>query len=378
MKRRSFLKKTAIANMGMIAVPTLLASGKIPVKSHYKQERIKIGQIGICHSHAPGRLNTLKKMSDIYEIVGVVDDRDTAGARVEGYNLKPYEGLKWMTEEELFRTPGLQAVLVTASNTGLVPTAIRCMKQNLAIHMEKPGGEDLILFDKLLEGCEERNLPFQMGYMFRNNPAMQFCQKAIRKNWLGDIFEIQADMSTDNRRYGDGVYQRYLSHFKGGAMFVLGCHHIDIIVSMLGRPQEVTPFLGSTKGSVCGAKNNCLAVIEYPNATASVSVCDLKVKGNSQRRFKINGTKGSIEFSPLERFDGKPLLLQLTLLEGNEEYSKGSHTVDCGIKRDRYEEQFLELAKMIRGETKNPYTREHEYLTQEVILAASGYTKWKK
>lgn len=75
--------------------------------------------------------------------------------------------------------------------------------------------------------------------------------------------------------------------------------------------------------------------------------------------------------------DGKPLQLQLTLLKGNEEYSAGSHIVDFGIHNDRYEAQLLDLAKFIRGEMKNPYTYEHDFLTQQVVMAASGYKKWE-
>ncbi len=82
-----------------------------------------------------------------------------------------------------------------------------------------------------------------MGYMFRNNPATQLCQKAVRKGWLGDIFQIHADMCHD---YGGVTYQRYLSSYKGGIMFNLACHHIDIIVSMLGRPEKITPFMKSS------------------------------------------------------------------------------------------------------------------------------------
>jgi predicted dehydrogenase len=179
-----------------------------------------------------------------------------------------------------------------------------------------------------------------------------------------------------SHNYGGEAYQRYLSNFKGGIMFNLGCHHIDLIISMLGRPAKITSFLRSTMGAANGANNNCLAVLEYPHTIVSLYACDIKIDGLNQRRFKICGSKGSIEMSPLERFDGKPLQMQLTLLKSNEEYSAGTHIVDFGIKRDRYEDQFIELAKIIRGEMKNPYTFEHNYLTHEVVLAASGYTKW--
>ncbi len=205
--------------------------------------------------------------------------------------------------------------------------------------------------------------------MFRNNPALQFAQSAIRNGWLGEIFEVQANMSHD---YGGDAYQKYLANFTGGIMFNLGCHLIDIIVAMLGRPQSVTPFLKAAPGSPADAMTNGLAILEYPHAHVMLSACSREVDGLNHRRFKLCGTRGTIELCPLERFDGQPLTLRLVLQEGNAAYSAGTHMVDFGVQRDRYRAQLLELARIINGEIENPYTYSHDYLVQEVVLAASG------
>lgn len=338
-------------------------------------ERIKIGQLGVCHEHASGKIQALRGLPDVFEIVGVVDDRNTKSARFAGDNLTPYEGLTWMTEEELFHTPGLQAVTVETPNGDLVDAALRCAERGLAMHMDKPGGMELEKFGRLLKICREKNLPFQMGYMFRNNPAMQWCLKAVRRGWLGDIFEIHADM---NHNYGGEAYPKYLAAFRGGILFNLGCHWIDWVVAAMGRPENVVPFLKSTADVSEGTVNNALAVLEYHHAVVTVRACCKAVEGLNQRRFKISGTKGTAELSPVERFDGQPLTMNLTLLEGNGEYSAGSHVVDLGIRRDRYRDQLLELAAILRGEMENPYTYEHDYRVQEAVLAASGLTEWKK
>src|SRR5690606_17063173 len=280
MKRREFVKATTISNAAILISSSLLHDYGNYLKNN-NRTKIKIGQIGISHEHALPKFNSLKMLSDIFEIVGIVDDRSSTAARFIGDNLKPYEGFKWMSENELLNVPGLEAVMIETANSDSVATGIRCMKHDLAIHMDKPGGEDLEMFRMLLNGCKLRNLPFQMGYMFRNNPAMQFCQKAVRENWLGDIFEIQGNMSHD---YGGGEpYQQYLSNFKGGIMFNLGCHIIDIVVNMLGTPKRVTPFLLSTKRAPNMANNNCLGVLEYPHTIVSVNACDLKIDGIKHR-----------------------------------------------------------------------------------------------
>ena len=338
-------------------------------------QKIKIGQIGVCHEHAEGKILSLRKMPDIFEIVGVVDDRLSPSAKFAGGNLAPYEGLKWMTEEELFKTPGLQAITVETPNDDLVPTALRCLEQNLPIHLDKPGGADYEAFCRLRQGYASRGLPFQMGYMFRGNPAFNWIRRALHKGWLGDVFEIQASMS---HNYGGEEYQTYLGKLPGGIMFNLGCHLIDSVVALLGRPTGVTSFLKSAPGDPDCIKNNGVAILEYPHATVTLRACSREVSGLNVRRLKVCGTTGTVELCPLERFDGHPLQMQLTLQDGNDEQEAGTHTLEFGPVRDRYESELRDFARFIRGEAENPYDGVHDCLVEEVLLAAAGQTPWRQ
>ncbi len=338
-------------------------------------DRIRIAQIGITHEHANGKMYSLRKLPEVFDIVGYVDDREFSKSPRFGNDfVKPYEGLRKLTLDEVFNTPGLQAVTVEVPNNELVPVALRCMERNLAMHMDKPGGEDLTLYKTLLDGCKERNLPFQMGFMFRGNPAFQFCIAAIRNKLIGEVFELEADM---NHCYGGEAYQEYIGRFPGGIMYNLGCHLIDFIVAALGRPENVTPFLKSAPGYPASVRNNCMAVLEYPHAIVTLRSCSKDTADTGGRRMKIVGTNGSIAFTPLERFDGKPVELTLNLAAAAGEFPAGKHTLRFPPQADRYEAQLLELARIIRGEIENPYSYEHDYLVHEVTLAAAGYNRWR-
>lgn len=320
-------------------------------------------------------MRSLRHLPEVFEVVGVVDDRAATGAsaRMAGDDLSAYDGLRWMSEEELLALPDLDAVVVETPNADLVPTALRCLERGLPMHMDKPAGWDLGLYERLLSGCEARGLPFQMGFMFRNNPAFQLCLQANREGWIGEVFEIQANMS---HNYGGEAYQRYLGAMPGGIMFNLGCHLIDFVISALGRPVSITPFLKPTPGLPDGIQNNCLAIMEYPRATATVRACSMEVDGLDHRRLKICGTDGVIELSPLERFDGGSLLLHLTLRTARGGYPAGRQVIDLGIRLDRYQEQLLEFAGQIRSGAKSRHGREHDLLVHEATLAASGVTAW--
>ncbi len=336
--------------------------------------RIKIAQIGVTHEHAVGKIIALKRLSDVFELVGVVDDRETSLTnRYFNDDLAQYEGIPRLTPEEVFNYPGLQAVTVEVPNNELVPMAIRCMEHGLAMHMDKPAGEDLDLYRQLLDGCRKQHLPFQMGYMFRGNPAFQFCLKAIREKVIGDVFEIEADM---NHNYGGDEYQKYIGNFRGGIMYNLGCHLIDFVVAALGRPDRVVPFLKSAPDDPDRILNNSMAVLEYPHATAVVRSCS-RNSGIHNRRMHIAGTKGTICFSPLERFDGQPVELTLDLSSDSSSFPAGRHVLRFPPQADRYENQLLELAAIIRDEIASPYSYDHDYLVHEVTLAAANCCQWR-
>lgn len=336
------------------------------------QRKIRIGQIGLGHNHAAEKMGALRRLSAHYEVVGVVEEN--AEWRRRRAQLPEYQGLTWMTEAELFAVPGLEAVAVETDGPELLPTARRCVEHNLHLHLDKPGGESLPPFRLLLEECRKRQRTLQMGYMYRNNPAIQFCNKAARAGWLGTIFQIDAVMSRyDGNNQG---YRDWMSGFRGGAMYIFGGHLIDLVITLLGRPDRVTSFQRQTRADALF--DNGLAVLEYPGATATIRTSLAEVDGMKHRRLVICGTKGTAEICPLEhhafRYRLDPLHVRLTLLEDQPGYAAGTHQIDVGVMNGRYDEQLTELARIIRGEMANPYPCEHEFLVQETLLAAAGYT----
>ena len=286
--------------------------------------KIRIGQIGIGHNHASEKMAALRRLSDFYEVVGVVEEDDSWWSRRGGF--PEYQGVPRLTAEKLFNTPGLEA----------------------------------------------KHLTIQLGYMYRNNPAIQYCFEAVRNGWLGEIFEVHAVM---NRYDGhDEAYRRWLAQFQGGAVYIFAGHLIDLVVAMLGRPLRVTPYLTKTRDD--NLYDTGVAVLEYPRAVATVRTGVTEVDGMKHRRLIVCGTKGTIEICPLEhpadRYRLDPLHLRLTLLEGNEAFEAGTHIVDVGVMNGRYDNQLIELAKIIRGEMENPWPFPHELIVQEALLRASG------
>jgi len=356
--RREFLRFSNAA--GLALAGGALPAGRCDADTSPAPAKIRIGQIGTAHAHAAGKMDTIRK-SDDFELVGVAEPDERRRAAVAGS--RTYEGVRWMTEGELLGTPGLRAVAVETEVRSLVPTASRCIAAGMHVHLDKPAGESLSAFRRLLDDASARKLTVQMGYMLRYNPAIQLARRLVREGALGEVFSIDAAMS---KLLGDAE-RRALSAYRGGAMFELGCHVIDSVVAILGRPQKVTPFNRSSSPANDGFADNQLAVLEYPRASVVVRSALVEVDGGARRQFAVCGTKGTIDIRPIE-----PGEARLTLDAARGEFKKGSQTLTFPKGRGRYDGDFADLAKVIRGEKAFEFTPEHDLAVHETVLLASG------
>ena len=337
------------------------------------KKKLKVIQYGINHEHAPGKYQSLGLLKDIFELVGVVDDTDLKSPSMP-IDREIYRDAPFISSEAALNYPDLDCVLVEVPNLELVRIGKMFAERGIPMHMDKPCGESLEPYRELLELCEQKHLPFQMGYMYRGNPALNYLQTLLREGALGDISEVQMDM---NHGYGGTRYQEYLGVFKGGIMFNLGCHLIDFVVSVFGAPEQVTPFLKSTPDGAPHIRNNALAVLEYPHTVVMLRACSHQTAGTNYRRWCFIGSNGMAEVRPPERFDGKPVELHLILKNSAAHLPAGETTIQFSPQQDRYIVQLKEFAEIIRGEKINPYTYAHDLLVHKITLAAAGYMKYK-
>jgi predicted dehydrogenase len=351
--RRDFVRLSSLAGLAAVAQGHAQVAGPKPVK-------IRIGQIGTGHAHAAGKMETMRK-SDEFEVVGIVEPE--AERRAAAEKSQTYEGVPWMTEEQLLNAPGLQAVAVETTVKDLVPTGARCIAAGKHIHLDKPAGESLPAFKALLDDATHRKLTVQMGYMFRYNPAFVLCFQLLREGALGEVFSIDTAMS---KLLGASERQGLLP-YRGGSMFELGCHVIDAVVTILGRPDKVTPHRRSVSALGDGWSDNDLAVFDYPRATATVRSAMVEVDGGSRRNFIVCGTKGTFDIHPLELPAAR-----LALDAPYGEFKKGYQDVKFPKTGGRYDSDFADLAKVIRGEKALGFTPEHDLAVQETLLLACG------
>ncbi len=369
MNRRQLLKTAAGVGAVVTAGRWL---GPAALAAEAPTQRIKIGQIGTGHEHASAKMDTFRKFSDLYEVVGIVEpDPELQKSRASHGS---YRDLPWMSEEQLLNTKDLQAVAVEVDSDDerIMDIAGRCIDAGMHIHLDKPGGESFSKFKMVLDEAKRRDLSVQLGYMYRNNLAVQFCRTAVQQGWLGQVFEVHCVMS----KFSDVNYRKYLSQFRGGTMFIYACHMIDLVVGLLGKPDRIVPFMRQTRPDAGEMCDNGLVVLEYPKTTATIRTASLEVEGFKRRQLVVCGDEGTIDIRPLETYGTnplQPLKLQLALSKARDAYTEGYQEVAFPDVPGRYDDQLIEFARIIRGEIENPYPLEHELIVQECLLQACGY-----
>ena len=320
-------------------------------------KKIKIGQIGIAHNHGEDKMLAVRKFPELFEVVGYAE-KDSEWIKKRG-GKAGYQNLQLYSEDELIEK--CDAILVETDIWVLTETAKKCVEAGKHIHLDKPASGTLSEYKHVLDVAKQKNLVVQLGYMYRYNEAIKKCISEVKKGNLGEIYSINAEMST----FHPVNYKKWLTNFKGGIMYILGSHMVDLIVYLLGEPKNVTSYLKHTCLDGVDFEDNNLAVLEYDKALARIYISSVEVNGFGRRQFVVSGSKGTIDIKPIER----PCCIAYSDKETAKTYAdcKTLEIIEEDSVSSRYDQMMKDFYSYIVGESKNPFTYEHDYTVQKVL-----------
>ena len=325
--------------------------------------KIKLGQIGIGHNHGAPKMRAAKKFPELFEIVGYAEENPRwIEKRASG---EAYADIPRMSVEEVIEKS--DAVLIESDVWDLDKYARMCIDAGKHIHMDKPASEDPEAFSALLNAAKERNLVVQLGYMYRYNPAVQKCLEHIKNGDLGEIYSINAEMST----FHIPEYKKWLTNFGGGIMYILGSHLVDLIVYIMGKPEKITTFLKHTCLDGIDFEDNNLAVLEYDKALCRIFVSSVEVNGWGRRQFVVSGSRGTVNIVPMEN---TCVMTYSDTSIATESYADMKQYVDVEDLpgKCRYDGMINDFYEYIMGTKENPFTYEHDALVQQVLSEIVG------
>jgi predicted dehydrogenase len=348
LNRRSFLATTTLAPFAGVLADDA-------------STRIRIGQIGTSHAHAAGKMAALRSLPDLYELVGIAEP--ISGRQAIAEKRKPYAGLQWRSEEELLSESSLEAVVVETTLEDSPRAAMACLRAAKHIHLDKPGAASHADFRELRLAADRRRLTVQMGYMLRYNPAFALLFRAHREGWLGHLTEIDASMG----KLADPELQALLTVHPGHGMFELACHLVDMVVFLLGVPSAVHAFSKATGLAPADLSDNQVAVLEYPKTVVTLRCNHGDPFGGPHRRFHVVGTKGAMQIQPLESGQG-----WLYLTAATRGFKKGENRLRLEVPRGRYDGEFRDFARVLRGDQQLAWSAEHDIAVHATALRCAG------
>jgi predicted dehydrogenase len=333
--------------------------------------RIRIAQIGTSrYSHGMDIFATLKKYPDVFEIVGYAMPEGEKGEFLTGHTT--FNGYTEMSVEEIMQDESIEAVVIETEEIYLTKYALMAAEHGKHIHMEKPGGISLADFEALIAAVKANGKVFHTGYMYRYSPVIRDVIRRVKEGEFGRVVSVEAQMSG----WHDGEQARFLEAFPGGMMFFLGCHLIDLVLQLQGKPQAILPFNKSSGIHDTDAKDFSAAVLEYPHGVSFIKTTQAERGGFHKRRLVVTGTEGRVEICPLEVNENYPIQYA--------EYDECKSTEwiawsdkKCGECYHRYGDMMLSFAAMVRGEKENPYTYDYELDLYRLIFDACKDTPTK-
>jgi predicted dehydrogenase len=319
-----------------------------------------MAQYGTAHAHASGHAAVLKANPDV-DFAGVFEP---SAERREAARLQSaYAGVHWFgAAEEMLADETISAVAIEGAVHENLAFARDAVESGKHVWLDKPAGDDYGAFRRVVEVARERRLLVQLGYMFRYNDGFRSVMRWAQDGLLGEVFAVRGRMST---ALPPSACEGLARH-RGGILFELLCHLMDLVVFLLGRPQRVTSYLRDDGRMARNFADNTLTVLEYDRTLVMLESAAMETAPFPVRRFEVYGTRGSAVLQPLE-----PPALRLCLDAPQGGYERGWQVVPVA-DRPRYVDDVIAFVADIRGEKAPDRSLDHELLVQETVLRASG------
>ena len=323
---------------------------------------VRIGQIGVGHVHAPGKTKVIHSTPGL-ELVGIFEPDPVL--RATRANTDVYRDSNWLASaDQLLDDPTVLGVVIEMTPFDGLAWAYRALEAGKHVHLDKAPGLDFAKFREASDLARNKCLLFQQGYQLRYNTGVEFLFGALRSGMLGEIQSVRGRKSSPRLIYDSLRVE--VGQSPGGMMYYIGCHLLDLVIGLLGRPTEVHSILRRDAPVESPIIDSTVVVLEFPSAIATIETTALEVFPVEKRRLEVYGSEGSVILDPMEP---PTVFLGLNRAQGN--FKAGWQMVDVG-DRPRYVADMAEFAHCIATGEAPRIGYGHDLLTHEILLRSCG------
>ena len=329
---------------------------------------LKLGMLGMWHTHADGIVTQVAAHPDEFALVGFWDpDPEVVARRREPWSAKT-PGYRVFDSAAALLAEPLDGVVVEGRVFENLALARLALESGRPVMLEKPAGNNLAEHRELVKLAHSKHLHLQMIYLFRYMSGVQEMLRRARAGELGAIYEFRARLPKDL-----GGYERFvdeLAPYRGGMFFEMAGHMVDLSVALLGKPKQVTPFLAHHHRVPGTFVDNGVAILEHEHAWSILEVPAMEVAPHS-RRFELYGTGGACVVPHLG--SGHLANRNLQPVEVFRAGDKDWQTLELEAATLQIRD-LREFAAVVARQKEPDFSLQHDLDVQETLLAASGMT----
>lgn len=214
-----------------------------------------------------------------------------ACAKQEMPNLAGY----FTNVDEMLKMKDLDLVVIILPHNLHAPMTLKCLESGKHVVLEKPFCITVKEANAMINTARSKKAMLSLFHNRRWDGDYLHIRDIVARGLIGEIFHIECGQAG----YGHpGFWWRSDKKISGGVMYDWGAHFIDWILNLV--PARITQVTGNFQKRVWNAVTNedfGQVYIKFENgATADYLISN--ISASSRPKWRINGTKGSIESNP--------------------------------------------------------------------------------
>jgi len=219
-----------------------------------------IGAGAICPSH----IEAYMTFPDRCRIRAVVDvNQDKADAVIRRYHLqaKAFNDYHWILDD-----PDIHLVSVCTPPSTHAEISIECLRAGKHVLVEKPMAASLAECDEMIQTAESGQRILSVVAQNRFRTPVAKVRKILETGIVGRILHAQVNSFWwRGRAYYDLWWRGTWQSEGGGCTLNHAVHHIDMLMWMLGLPEELTAVIGNVAHDNAEVEDLSMAILRYPN-----------------------------------------------------------------------------------------------------------------
>ena len=252
--------------------------------------KIRVGIVG-CGGMAKGHANRFEKVKEVAEITAVADIDESRAQAVAA--LVP--GNPAIETDYRKILDKVDALLLVLPHHLHHPVTIECLEAGKHVLVEKPLANSEKDCIEMIQAANRTGKVLMVAYCMRFHPLVLKMKELIDNKTYGEIFQLSM-WTEQHTEFPDGHWSRSAAMLGGGQFFSHGCHYVDLLLWMLGKPVRGM-HIGTRKGTPWMEKEGTSNVtIEFENGVIGYHFGTWGARGSRLKfAFHAHCTGGMLE-----------------------------------------------------------------------------------